>query len=253
MKTPVSKKGKRNRLIAVSLLLLIIGFGSSRVWQKVTGKEVLKISKSSADSTKESTKPTTTNAQIDVPLINQLDEPSLFNGCEITSLAMMLNYADSQVTKNELAEAIPKVDYLDADGHYGNPNEGFVGDIYGIDIGYSVYHKPIYELAKQYATDKQVVDLTGEKFSQILQQLTAGNPVWVITTVPMSATKDMETWQTANGTVDISWNVHSVLITGFSPSSVYVNDPYGEKNKEVDRDDFEAAWTQMGSQAIVVQ
>lgn len=253
MKKTVSKKGKRNRLIAVSLLLLTIGFSTSRVWQKVTGKEVLKTSNSAADSPKETTKNNNTSAQLDVPLINQLDAPSLFNGCEIASLAMMLNYAEIEVTKNELADAIPKVAYLDADGHYGDPNNGFVGDIYGIDIGYSVYHTPIYELAQQYATDKQVVDLTGEKFSQILQQLTAGNPVWVITTVPMSATKDMETWQTANGTVDISWNVHSVLVTGFSTASVYVNDPYGEKNKEVNRDDFEAAWTQMGSQAVVIQ
>ena len=253
MKKNVSPRGKRNRLIATSVLLLTVGFGTSRLWQTITGKEIV-----APESQKTATKPTADTVvinatQLDVPLIEQMEEPSLFNGCEITSLAMMLNYADISVTKNELAEAIPTVDYLDANGNYGDPNDGFVGDIYGVSIGYSVYHSPIYELAKDYTNEKTVSDLTGKDFSKITEQVAVGNPVWVITTVPMAPTNDMEEWQTKNGTISISWNVHSVLVTGFDSDSIYVNDPYGEKNKQVDRADFEAAWTQMGSQAVVVQ
>lgn len=36
---------------------------------------------------------------LDVPLLNQMDQPKLFNGCEVTSLAMILNYHGMKVTK----------------------------------------------------------------------------------------------------------------------------------------------------------
>src|ERR1700726_1372539 len=34
---------------------------------------------------------------LDVPLINQMDPPHLYNGCEVTSLAMILNYNEYHV------------------------------------------------------------------------------------------------------------------------------------------------------------
>src|SRR5215510_6806733 len=46
---------------------------------------------------------------LDVPLLNQMDKPLLYNGCEVTSLAMILNYNGVKVTKNELAENIKTV------------------------------------------------------------------------------------------------------------------------------------------------
>ena len=35
---------------------------------------------------------------LNVPLINQMDDPKLYNGCEVTSLAMVLNYNGIDVT-----------------------------------------------------------------------------------------------------------------------------------------------------------
>lgn len=258
MKKQISKKGKRNRFIAFCLLLLLIGFSSSRAWDHLKAKETAQstVTPSTKLPQSETKKVIASNAKIllDVPLIDQMEEPSLYNGCEITGLAMMLNYAGVAVTKNELAEKIRVVDYQDEKGIYGDPNDGFVGDIYGNSTGYSVYHKPIVSLAKEFISkDLKVVDLTNQDFETILLQLLEDRPVWVITTVPMKATADMEKWKTANGTIKISWNVHSVLMTGFDQNSIYINDPYGDKNKKVDRDDFEEAWLQMGSQAVVIQ
>lgn len=56
-----------------------------------------------------------------VPFIQQL--PELDRGCEVTSLAMMLQYAGITVDKMKLANEIKKVDFMN-DGVRGNPNEG---------------------------------------------------------------------------------------------------------------------------------
>lgn len=252
MKKKISQRGQRNRLIALITILLLTLLIVVRACQFLTAKtipeKITETSKNTPDA------PLTTEAlQLDVPLLNQMDAPALFNGCEVTSLAMLLNYAGNPVTKNQLAEAIPRLPLYDAEGNYGDPYEGFVGDIYGNAVGYSVYHTAIADLAANYLTDDQSLnDLTGQDFENLLQQLLEGNPVWVITTVPMTATADLEEWQTANGLVTISWNVHSVVMTGFDTEFIYVNDPYGEKDKQVNRQDFEDAWHQMGSQAITI-
>lgn len=47
---------------------------------------------------------------LDVPVLLQF--PELPRGCEVTSLAMMLNYAGIQVDKLTLATKVNKVPYL---------------------------------------------------------------------------------------------------------------------------------------------
>lgn len=190
---------------------------------------------------------------LEVPLLLQMDEPQVYNGCEITSLAMLLNYFNIEVTKNELAANVNSVDYIDEDGNYGDPNEGFVGDIYGNNAGYFVYHEPIRELADQYITDElEVVDLTGENFEAIQSYLSQESPVWVITTTAYAPTDDMMAWETKNGEVEVSMSEHSVVLTGYDEESVYLNDPYGNEDYQVDLETFIESWEQMGSQAITI-
>ncbi|MGE6630165.1 C39 family peptidase [Bacillus sp. NPDC077027] len=189
---------------------------------------------------------------MDVVLYNQMDAPKLYNGCEVTSLAMLLNYSGYDVTKNTLANRIARVPLNYDNGLKGNPNDGFVGDMEN-GPGLGVYHGPIYDVAKKYAGD-QVVDLTGKKIEKaIYQQLENGYPVWVITTSTFQKVDNMETWNTPNGKIDITFNEHSVVITGYDEDHVYLNNPYGQKNQKVDRKNFEASWKQMGSQAIIIQ
>ncbi|MGG3573378.1 C39 family peptidase [Bacillus gobiensis] len=186
-----------------------------------------------------------------VPLINQLDNPRLYNGCEITSLAMLLQYNGFDVTKNELADKVKKVPLNYENGLKGDPNEGFVGNMED-GPGLGVYHEPVYELARSYAGNR-VTDLSGRDLNEMYKELSKGNPVWVITTADFTQVDDIEQWETPNGKVEITYSVHSVVVTGYNEKSVFVNDPYGYKNRKVDRAPFEKSLNQLGKQMMVIQ
>lgn len=192
---------------------------------------------------------------IDAPAINQY--PELPRGCEVTSLTMLLQYANVNANKMTLAQQIKKdpTPYKKVNGqvYFGNPNDGFVGSIYSFDEpGLGVYHKPIKELAETYLPGR-IIDLTGEDFRELKIHLSDERPVWVIinSAYKKLSSEYFRTWQTPSGEIDITYKEHSVLITGFDKNFIYFNDPInGMKNSKAPIKDFEEAWIQMGSQAI---
>ena len=185
-----------------------------------------------------------------MPLIQQL--PELERGCEVTSLAMMLQYAGVSVDKMKLANEIKKVNFMD-DGVRGNPNEGFVGNIYTFsESGYGVYHGPLFQLAKKYLPNK-AVDLTGKSIEEIYKSVNNGQPVVMITNATYAPLDEDEftTWETNSGDVSITYNEHCVVLVGYDKESVYIRDPLNDSlDVKVPRGNFEQAWVQMGSQAI---
>ncbi|MFC6180216.1 C39 family peptidase [Lactiplantibacillus daowaiensis] len=190
--------------------------------------------------------------KLDVPLVNQMAAPRLYNGCEVTSLTMMMNYVHINVTKNELANKLNSVPITYDNGEHGNPNTGFVGDITGANPGLGVYHGPIYKLAK--TETSHVKDLTGSSFKTVIKQLEQGHPVWTVTTLNFAPVTSMQTWQTPTGSVKITYDMHSVVIVGFNRAKkvIYINNPYGHKQQAVGWKDFVAAYNQMGKQAVVL-
>ncbi|EJS64800.1 hypothetical protein ICY_04083 [Bacillus cereus BAG2X1-3] len=185
-----------------------------------------------------------------VPLIQQL--PELDRGCEVTSLAMMLQYAGVSVDKMELANEIKKVNFMEG-GVRGNPNEGFVGNIYTFsESGYGVYHEPLFQLAKKYLPNK-AVDLTGKSIEEMYKSVKAGQPVVMITNATYAPLDEDEftTWETNSGDVSITYNEHCVVLIGYDKESVYIRDPLNDSlDVKVPRESFEQAWIQMGSQAV---
>ncbi|MGN4446350.1 C39 family peptidase [Bacillus cereus group sp. MYBK79-1] len=185
-----------------------------------------------------------------VPLIQQL--PELDRGCEVTSLAMLLQYAGVKADKMKLANEIKKVDFMN-DGVRGNPNEGFVGNIYTFsESGYGVYHGPLFQLAKKYLPSK-AVDLTGKSIEEIYESIKSGQPVVMITNATFAPLDEDEftTWETNSGDVSITYNEHCVVLIGYDEEFVYIRDPLEDSlDVKVPRGNFEKAWVQMGSQAI---
>jgi uncharacterized protein YvpB len=200
---------------------------------------------------------TKSNVLIDAPIIKQY--PELPRGCEVTSLAMLLQYKGINVGKMELAQRVEKnkTPMIKKNGYiyWGDPNEGFIGDIYSLkNPGYGVYHKPIFNLANRYLRGK-IIDLTGSEFEVLKRYLSHNSPIWVITntTYKKLPEKAFHNWKTPNGIVKITYKEHSVLVTGYDEKNVYFNDPIsGLKNRSISIKDFIEAWEQMGRQAISI-
>ncbi|MED4227703.1 C39 family peptidase [Neobacillus cucumis] len=190
----------------------------------------------------------------DVPHIQQM--PELPRGCEVTSLTMLLQYAGVSVDKMKLATEINTVPFRDQNGVHGNPNEGFVGDMYSFDnSGYGVYHDPIVDLAETYLPGR-IIDLTGQSIDSVYKMIKSGSPVWVITNSRFASLPQSEfsVWNTQTGTVQITYREHSVLVVGYDDNYVYINDPLTDQSyKAVPRGSFEESWVQMGKQAVSYQ
>ncbi|WP_374702975.1 C39 family peptidase [Peribacillus deserti] len=187
---------------------------------------------------------------LDVPLFNQMDAPRLYNGCEVTSLAMLMNFRGIHVSKNDLAGAIKRVPLTFDNGQKGNPNAGFVGNMED-GPGLGVYHGPITDLARKYAGNK-VKDLTGKPFEELLKEVGSGSPVWIITTANFAPVSDFIEWNTPQGVIQVTYKEHSVVITGYDQQNIYVNDPYGHKNRKLPKESFIKAWEQMGKQGVTI-
>jgi uncharacterized protein YvpB len=189
------------------------------------------------------------------PIVRQM--PELNRGCEVTSLSMMLGSAGISSNKMTLALQVKKdpTPYrkIGLKIYFGNPNYGFVGNMYTFSKpGFGVFNGPIEELANQYMPNR-VVNLSGQSFDEVLNYVSAGHPVWVITTSWFKPVPDQywQTWYTPQGQIRITMKEHSVLITGYDSKYVYFNDPLdGQKNKAIPLNQFIGGWKQYGSQAI---
>ncbi|MBT2687481.1 C39 family peptidase [Bacillus sp. ISL-47] len=201
------------------------------------------------ETEKESVEQENGKVLIDAP--HYLQKPELERGCEVTSLAMLLNNAGVETDKMTLSEEINRVPF-EEDGYKGNIHEGFVGNMRTLDEpGLGAYHEPVAELAENYLPGK-IKDLTGSDFDKIIEQLDDGRPVWVIitSTYDVLPESEWETWETKDGPIKVTYRMHAVLVTGYDDEHIYANDPLKEKNTQYPKNEFIAGWEQIGKQAI---
>ena len=190
--------------------------------------------------------------KLNVPLENQM--PDLPNGCEVTSLSMLMNYYGIKVSKNELAETIQHVDSFTDGGKYrGNPHQGFVGHMTIANAGWCVYNEPLYNVARKYTS--HIENITGSDFLSLLKLVSTGHPVMIITTTTFNKVNNMQTWDTNTGKVNVTPSSNACVITGYSKPKkvVYVNNPYGYKNQPVNWKNLQASYNQQGRQALYIR
>ncbi|HEU4962376.1 MAG TPA: C39 family peptidase [Bacilli bacterium] len=192
-------------------------------------------------------------AQVQVTPLSQKSE--LYNGCEVTSLAMMLAQAGKPVSKLQLARQLakdPTPERRDANGRtvsWGDPNRGFVGDVTGRNRGYGVDHGPLAALAARHLPGR-VVDLSGGSFDGVLNSIADGRAVVVWTTTSFAPRSNWVSWQSPTGTVRATFSEHAVLVVGYDPQSIVLADPLVGQVRRVNRQTFVQSFVQMGKQAI---
>ncbi|RSD28199.1 C39 family peptidase [Mesobacillus subterraneus] len=193
-------------------------------------------------------------ALLNVPLIKQ--NPELKYGCEVTSLAMMLKYAGADTDKMRLYQEIKKDNdpiKRTARGDilsWGNPAEGFVGDMTGRQAGYAVFDKPMVELTNRYLPGR-AFNLTGRDFNEVLGHVSAGYPVVVWTTGDYRLPDRWESWTHGKEVIKTPLDLHAVVLVGFNENTVYINDPLsGRKQVPVNKQKFIETWKVMQSRAV---
>ncbi|UKS25210.1 C39 family peptidase [Paenibacillus sp. HWE-109] len=187
-----------------------------------------------------------------IPALSQL--PELPNGCEAVAATMLLNWAGLPITKEEMADKLPRgpMPYENEDGAFigGNPKDVFVGDPY--QAGYGIYHKPMAKLMDGLLPG-QVKDISESSFENLLSVVAGGNPAMVWATEHMDAPYlDLE-WQDEEGEL-VEWYQpeHALLLTSWDADFAYMNDPMTGGQESYALADFKYAWERMGSQAIII-
>ncbi len=184
---------------------------------------------------------------------NILQKPELPTGCEVTALAIALNFHGFDIDKVELCDGFMPIDpngeYTFDEKYIGNPK---------LDNGFGCNAPVIVETAEKYFesvdSDWKPLNLTGTEFTDLFYQLEKGRPVVIWASMGLKDVTFELRWTTADG--DEAWFAtleHCMVLTGFDTEKgvVYAADPL-KGNMEYSLERFQSVYDQMGKQAIVL-
>ena len=156
------------------------------------------------------TLPIRESVQMDVPVFDQR-KLGYLSGCEMVSLAMLINY-ETEVDIKTLISQMPRS---------SDPTEGFRGDIHTLR-GFTVLPMALTELTGNYMGEG--VDMTGGTVHDLKKKLNSNRPIviWV------------------NG---LGFNVHAICLTGYDEDGFFYNDPWtAAKDVSISYTDFYEIW-----------
>ena len=184
------------------------------------------------------------------PVYNQY--PNYPNGCESIALYNLLRYYNINVTPEEIVEKLKKGDgpyWLEDTLYGGNPEIEFVGDPRDIH-GYGVYQKPILEVANTFKPG--MIDYTGHSLNEVLELVKNEIPVQVWVSINLRDTSICTHWIYSPTGETINWicDLHSVVIVGYTNTSVFVSDSYTGTIEEYNRSQFEKMYNLFGKRAL---
>lgn len=190
---------------------------------------------------------------IDVPFKKQENRLT----CEVSALRMALNFLGNNVTEEELIGGLSfsSPALRTAENVWGDPEEGFVGDVNGsvhFGTGYGVYAAPISKLADQYA-DAEVME--SPNLEDILEEVEDGNPViaWGII-----SNRNFMFWYSEQERIISAYpGEHARVVIGYvgnrkSPYKIILMDPlYGKISLPTQR--FIDDWALFNNMAVVIK
>lgn len=178
--------------------------------------------------------------------------PELPTGCEVTSLAMVLNYYNVNCDKCEISDHyLTKGDVGTVDFH-----QAFEGDPRD-ENSYGCYANVIVETANKIIADKgailSVKDLTDTPLEELYSFIDNDIPVIVWGTQDCQEGHFSVTWN-VNGQ-ELTWFTpeHCMVLLGYDENSVWVADPIYGDIRSYDKTTFERSYNSLFKQAIVIK
>ena len=191
----------------------------------------------------------------------QLQDPQLPNGCEVTSLAMVLTWAGCPVDKVELYENwLPREDFsYDQWGRLTGPDpaEAYAGDAASESQGWYCFEGPLVKAGSAWLASQgsslTVQSLSGLSQSQLDDLLDQGTPLVVWVTLDYSDPVVCSSgWYLEDGTEYLPYcNLHCVAVVSREGEGYLTADPL-EGWKWVEGDTFWATFSAMGCRAVAV-
>lgn len=197
---------------------------------------------------------------IEMDNIQQL--PELPAGCEVTSLAIVLNYLDYSVSKTRLADNyLPCSDdfYTGSNGElYGpNQNDVFAGDPHSNQYG--CYAPVIVRTANSYlkecGSEYTARDISGENPEGLYRYVLDGTPVIVWATIQMREIPSYIEWfdSETEERLRIPNRQHCLVLVGVDGETLTFNDPYDSRGiVQYPKSLFEQRYNEVGKQAVVL-
>ena len=180
-------------------------------------------------------------------------KPELPNGCEVTSLAIVLNYLGYDVSKLTLSDQ-----YLDKGGiGTTSPYDAFIGNP-RYSSGWYCYSPVIARCGNKYLAtqggEHQAVNITGSDFDQLLVEVDAGRPVIFWGTLSMSSPSYGSAWIVSGTKYTRYMNLHCLVLTGYDREKdlAYVSDPL-QGNRSYKLSTVKTRYEQLGKQAVVIR
>lgn len=182
-------------------------------------------------------------------------EPELPTGCEVTALAMILNYYDFDVDKVTLAtEYLP---CIDAEDYYGlDMDNYFIGDptsYWGLICGTGAIVTAANDYFADCGSSWTATDLTGTKPEQLYELIDSDIPVLVWVTIGLEDRDVQEGWYTEDGRY-VDWGTmdHGAVLVGYSEDIVTIADPISG-TMVYDRSRFEEIFAEREYRCVIVQ
>lgn len=189
--------------------------------------------------------------QTSIPIALHRQEHNL--SCEVAALKMALGVHGIDVSESELITHLPFDSTPRGNGIWGDPDQGFVGNIDGrmMVTGYGVHWDPIAKLGSRYAPTKV---LQHSSAAELASAIAAGDPVIMWGTY---GSPTIHSWQTPAGkTVRAVNGEHTLVVYGFdgpvhSPTTFYLMDPLAGQLRWSTQT-LMNNWSSLGHMAVVV-
>ena len=191
--------------------------------------------------------------------------PELPNGCEVTSLAMLLAWAGHPIDKVELSNNyLPKQAFSTSNGvrHGPDPNEAYAGDPSSPN-GWYCFEGPILEAGNAWLSDQNsqfqtvsLSELTQELTQEELEgYLNAGIPLAVWVTLYYAAPQPPPSsfsWYLPDGTHYVPYsNLHCVVLAGWDGDDYKIANPMSGW-QTVSPSTFWNSFDAMGRRAVAI-